>query len=172
MRKLTLLVASLLFLCTGLFAQKITISGKVTDQNGNPLPRASITEKGTKTGTFANELGIFSISVSPGAKLLISATGYEVKEAVAENDLNVQLALSTGESSEVVVTTALGVKREKKALGYSVQEIKGENLTIAKSVDMSSSLVGKIAGVQLVGSPSSTFDNADILIRGVTGLGP
>ena len=73
--------------------------------------------------------------------------------------------------SEVVVT-ALGVKREKKALGYAVQEVKGENLTVAKSLDISTSLAGKVAGVQLVGSPSSSFDNADILIRGVTGLGP
>ena len=77
----------------------------------------------------------------------------------------------TGTMDEVVVT-ALGVKREKKALGYAVQEVKGENLSVAKSLDVSSSLAGKVAGVQLVGSPSSTYDNADILIRGVTGLGP
>ena len=172
MRKLVLLVPSLLFVLTGLFAQKITVSGKVTDPNGNPLPRASIKEKGTKNGTIANDMGVFSISVPPGAKLIISATGHEVKEVTAENDLSVQLAFATGELSEVVVTTALGVKREKKALGYSVQEVKGENLTVAKSTDLSSSLVGKVAGVQFVGSPSSTFDNADILIRGVTGLGP
>ena len=172
MRKLVLLVPSLLFLLTGLIAQKTTVTGKVTDPGGNPLPRASIKEKGTKNGTIANDLGVFSISVPPGAKLIISATGHEVKEVNAGNDLTVQLSLATGELTEVVVTTALGVKREKKALGYSVQEIKGENLTVAKSTDLSSSLVGKIAGVQLVGSPSSTFDNADILIRGVTGLGP
>ncbi|HEY5967351.1 MAG TPA: TonB-dependent receptor plug domain-containing protein, partial [Chitinophagaceae bacterium] len=172
MRKLVLLVPSLLLLLTGLIAQKTTVTGKVTDPSGNPLPRASIKEKGTKNGTIANDLGVFSISVSSGAKLIISATGHEVKEVNAGNDLTVQLSLATGELTEVVVTTALGVKREKKALGYSVQEIKGENLTVAKSTDLSSSLVGKIAGVQLVGSPSSTFDNADILIRGVTGLGP
>src|SRR6187402_1780930 len=169
MRKLVLIVPCLLFLLTGLFAQNTTVTGKVTDASGNPLPRASIKEKGTKNGTIANDLGIFSITVPPGAKLLISATGQEVK---AVNDLTVQLAFATGELTEVVVTTALGVKREKKALGYSVQEVKGENLTVAKSIDLSSSLVGKVAGVQLVGSPSSTFDNADILIRGVTGLGP
>ena len=83
----------------------------------------------------------------------------------------ITLSSADKELSEVVVT-ALGIKREKKALGYAVQEVKGENLTIAKSLDVSSSLAGKVAGVQLVGSPSSTFDNADILIRGVTGLGP
>ena len=57
-------------------------------------------------------------------------------------------------------------------MGYAVQEVKGENLTVAKSLDISTSLAGKVAGIQLVGSPSSSFDNADILIRGVTGLGP
>ena len=172
MRKLVLIVPCLLFLFTGVFAQNTTVTGKVTDATGNPLPRASIKEKGTKNGTIANDLGVFSITVPPGAKLIISATGHEVKEVNAENDLTVQLAFATGELTEVVVTTALGVKREKKALGYSVQEVKGENLTVAKSIDLSSSLVGKVAGIQLVGSPSSTFDNADILIRGVTGLGP
>ena len=172
MRKLLSLLAVLVLCIASASAQKITITGKVTDPSGNPLPRASITEKGTKSGTVANDLGVFSISVPANAKLLISATGYEVKEVVAGNNLNVQLFLSTGDLSEVVVTTALGVKREKKALGYSVQEVKGENLTLAKSLDVSSSLVGKVAGVQIVGSPSSTFDNADILIRGVTGLGP
>ena len=80
--------------------------------------------------------------------------------------------LASESSLEEVVVTALGIKREKKALGYSIQEVKGENLTFARSVDVSSSLAGKVAGVQLVGSPSSTYDNASILIRGVTGLGP
>jgi len=153
-------------------AQKTTVSGKVTDATGNPIPLATITEKGTKNATVANDAGVFSLSVSPGAKLIISAAGYQATEVASGNNINVQLALGSTDLSEVIVTTALGVKREKKALGYAVQEVKGENLTVAKSVDLSSSLVGKVAGVQLVGSPSSTFDNADILIRGVTGLGP
>ena len=74
--------------------------------------------------------------------------------------------------AEEVVVTALGIRREKKSLGYSVKAVDGDDLTIAKSTDVSNSLAGKVAGVQLVGSPSSTFDNANILIRGVTGLGP
>src|SRR5687767_8098513 len=123
MRKLVLLVPSLLFLLTGLFAQKVTVSGKIMDPTGNPVPRASIKEKGTRNGTIANDLGVFSISVSPKAKLIISATGYEDKEVASESDLNIHLPLATGELTEVVVTTALGVKREKKALGYSVQEV-------------------------------------------------
>ncbi len=171
MRKLLPLLAVLL-LCTALAsAQNRSITGQVKDENGKPVPGASIKEKGTRNGTVANDNGVFTLSVSSGAKLKISATGYNEREVVAVSDIIVQLNVLSGELSEVVVT-ALGIKREKKALGYAVQEVKGENLTIAKSLDVSSSLAGKIAGVQLVGSPSSTFDNADLLIRGVTGLGP
>ena len=153
------------------WAQKIEVTGKVTDKAGVPLAGASITEKGTRNGTSADADGNFTLSVPARAVLVISATGYATLEVPASASVNVQLTASESQLSEVVVT-ALGVKREKKALGYSVQEVKGENLTIAKSVDVSTSLAGKVAGVQLVGSPSSTFDNADILIRGVTGLGP
>ena len=172
MRKtVTLLVVQAIFFATT-FAQKTTINGRISDATGNPIAFATVTEKGTKNATVANDAGTFSISVSAGAKLVISAAGFDAKELNPENGMSVQLVASVKDLSEVIVTTALGVKREKKALGYAVQEVKGENLTVAKSIDLSSSIVGKVAGVQLVGSPSSTFDNADILIRGVTGLGP
>jgi TonB-linked SusC/RagA family outer membrane protein len=87
------------------------------------------------------------------------------------NESEITIKTQATSAMEEVVVTALGIKREKKALGYSMQEVKGDNLTIAKSLDVSSSLAGKVAGVQLVGSPSSTFDNADIIIRGVRDLG-
>ncbi len=153
------------------YAQKITVSGTVTDPAGAAIAGASITEKGTRNGTMADEKGRFSLQVGQGATLLVSASGYGQLEVPAGKAGTITLAATASDLTEVVVT-ALGVKREKKALGYAVQEVKGENLTLAKSVDVSTSLAGKVAGVQLVGSPSSTFDNADILIRGVTGLGP
>lgn len=155
------------------FAQQRTVSGKITDANGEPVPGASIKVKGTQKGAMADANGSFSLSAQPGDILVISAVGIATREIpVTANTTtyNVSLARQNQEMSEVVVT-ALGVRREKKALGFAVQEVKGENLTIAKSTDVSSSLAGKVAGVQLVGSPSSTFDNADIIIRGVTGLG-
>lgn len=155
------------------FAQQRTVSGKITDANGEPVPGASIKVKGTQKGAMADANGSFSLSAQPGDILVISAVGIATREVpVTANTTtyNVSLARQNQEMSEVVVT-ALGVRREKKALGFAVQEVKGENLTIAKSTDVSSSLAGKVAGVQLVGSPSSTFDNADIIIRGVTGLG-
>jgi TonB-linked SusC/RagA family outer membrane protein len=171
MRKIVLLV--LLLACTALtFAQTRSIKGKVTDEKGNPIPFASISVKGTQTGTAADGSGDFSIQAKTGDILVVSAIGISSKEipVTSASSFAVTLSQQNAEMSEVVVT-ALGIRREKKALGFSVQEVKGENLTVAKSTDVSSSIVGKVAGVQLVGSPSSTFDNAEIIIRGVTGLG-
>lgn len=172
MRQLVLLVLFSVSTILSL-AQQRTVSGKVTDANGEPVPGASIKVKGTQKGAIADAAGSFSLSAQPGDVLVISAVGIATREiSVTANTTayTISLTRQNQEMSEVVVT-ALGVRREKKALGYAVQEVKGENLTIAKSTDVSSSLAGKVAGVQLVGSPSSTFDNGEILIRGVTGLG-
>lgn len=171
MRKIVLLV--LLLACTVLsFAQTRSVKGRVTDDRGNPVPFATINIKGTQSSVAADDAGNFTIQAKTGDVLVISAVGIAAREVSVTDaaSLNVTLTQQSGEMSEVVVT-ALGVRREKKALGFAVQEVKGENLTIAKSTDVSSSLAGKVAGVQLVGSPSSSFDNADIIIRGVTGLG-
>lgn len=166
-----MLLCGLLLLSIAGWAQKISASGKITDGKGVPIAAASVLEKGTRNGTQTDQNGNFQISVNKGAVLQVSATGFATREIAAGTQLSLSLTETVDNLSEVVVT-ALGIKRDKKALGYSVQEVKGENLTVAKSLDVSSSIVGKVAGVQLVGSPSSTFDNANILIRGVTGLGP
>ena len=172
MRKIASLFA-MLMLCSALtFAQTRTITGQVKDNRGNPIPFATIQIKGSKSSTVADENGNFKIDATPGASLVVSAADYGESEINIGNNGQVNVTLAAKENLQEVVVTALGIKREKKALGYSVQEVKGENLTVAKSVDVSSSIAGKIAGVQLVGSPSSTFDNASLLVRGVTGLGP
>ena len=152
-------------------AQTTTVTGKISDAKGAPVESATVKEKGTSNATTADANGLFKITVKQNAVLQISATGFASFEVSAAKASKITLQESVDNLSEVVVT-ALGVKREKKALGYSVQEVKGENLTIAKSTDVSTSLAGKVAGIQVVGSPSSAFDNGGILIRGVTGLGP
>ena len=171
MRKILLLMLGFILIMNTTYAQKTTVRGKVTDTNGVGVPSATVKEKGTKNAVSADGEGNFIISVSPNAVLQFTATGFGMVELPAEKAASVKMKEAVDNLSEVVVT-ALGVKREKKALGYAVQEVKGENLTVAKSLDISTSLEGKVAGIQLVGSPSSSFDNADILIRGVTGLGP
>lgn len=171
MKKNLYLMLAMFFSLNIALAQTTIVNGKITDANGAPVEAATVREKGTNNAVKADANGVYSISVKQKAVLQFSATGFANLELPATNASKVILKEQVDNLSEVVVT-ALGVKREKKALGYSVQEVKGENLTIARSQDVSSSLAGKVAGVQLVGSPSSAFDNGSILIRGVTGLGP
>jgi TonB-linked SusC/RagA family outer membrane protein len=171
MKKNLYLMLAMFFSLNIALAQTTTVTGKITDAKGAPVESATVKEKGTSNATTADANGLFKITVKQNAVLQISATGFASFEVAAAKASKITLQESVDNLSEVVVT-ALGVKREKKALGYSVQEVKGENLTIAKSTDVSTSLAGKVAGIQVVGSPSSAFDNGSILIRGVTGLGP
>ena len=171
MKKNLYLMLAMFFSLNMALAQTTTVTGKITDAKGAPVESATVKEKGTSNATTADANGLFKITVKQNAVLQISATGFASFEVAAAKASKITLQESVDNLSEVVVT-ALGVKREKKALGYSVQEVKGENLTIAKSTDVSTSLAGKVAGIQVVGSPSSAFDNGSILIRGVTGLGP
>ncbi len=171
MKKNLYLMLVMFFSLNMALAQTTIVTGKITDAKGAPVESATVKEKGTSNATTADANGLFKITVKQNAVLQISATGFASFEVSAAKASKITLQESVDNLSEVVVT-ALGVKREKKALGYSVQEVKGENLTIAKSTDVSTSLAGKVAGIQVVGSPSSAFDNGGILIRGVTGLGP
>ncbi|MFT4032658.1 MAG: SusC/RagA family TonB-linked outer membrane protein [Siphonobacter sp.] len=176
MRKLLLAAFLLLgtLTCLQVYAQDRVITGKVTaTDDGSPIPGISISIKNTNKGTTTDTQGNYSISVASGTTLVFSGIGLIKQEIVIGNHtiLDVQMAPNQALLDEVVVT-ALGEKREKKALGYSVQEVKGDNLTFAKSLDVSSSLAGKIAGVQLSGSASSSFDNANVIIRGINTLAP
>lgn len=172
MRKILSLLAVGILSCALSFGQAKTVSGRVTDSNGNPVPFATVRVKGSKQGVSADQNGNYSISVKPGDVLIISSTDITTKEVTVgdANTLDVQVQPNDAALSEVIVT-ALGLKREKKALGYAAQEVEGKNLTMANNVDVSSALAGKVAGVRLLGSPSSSFDNANIMIRGVQGLG-
>ena len=120
-----LLVAS-----TALMAQK-TINGKVSDANGQPLAGASIQVKGTNTQTLTDAEGRFSLNTSEDAVLQISNVGFGSMEVKASEAANIRLQTDTRDLGEVVVT-ALGIRKEKKKLGYAIQEVKGEDLTVAR----------------------------------------
>lgn len=174
MKKQLHVLLLMLFIAFQAMAQERTVTGTVTaKEDGLPLPGVSIKVKGGTAGTSTSADGKFSLRVPSNAESLVfTYIGYKTTEGTIppSNVLNVSLVTDATLISEVIVT-ALGESRERKSLGYSVQEVKGESLTVAKSMDISSSLAGKVAGVQLQGSPSSTFDNANIIIRGISGLG-
>jgi hypothetical protein len=147
------------------------ITGRITDSKGDPLSGVSITVKGTNKGTATNTRGEFSIDASKGDILVVSYVGYEKKEITIGNSNNIAISLNAADQqlTEVVVT-ALGIKKEKKALGYSVTEVKGNELTQAREVNVANSLVGKVAGVNVSSVSGGPGSSTSVIIRGVSSL--
>ncbi len=136
------------------------------------MPGVTVQLKGSSIAAPTDINGGYTIAVpNAGGSLVFSFIGYTNQEIAigAQTTINVRLGTDARQLAEVVVT-ALGESREKETLPYSVGVVSGNNLTLAKSNDVSSSLAGKVAGIQLQGSPSSTFDNASIVVRGANAL--
>lgn len=147
------------------------VKGTVVDDEGNPIPGANVVLQGTSKGTVSDILGHFSISVQGDANLEVSFVGYH-KQTVAtagQDRVRITLVPSSEQLSEVVVT-ALGIKREKKALGYAMQEISTDGMTDTKSLSLSNMLQGKIAGVQISQSGSGLGGSTRVVLRGVNSL--
>ncbi len=143
------------------------VTGLVTDTSGEPIIGASILVKGTSTGTATHVDGKFSITIpSNGKTLVISCIGYNTKEVPLTSDSNYDIILSaTDNALDEVVVTALGMKREKKALGYSVQDVKGDALIENRTTNIATSLNGKVAGMNITGTSVPGGSNR-ITIRG------
>lgn len=144
-----------------------TVTGKVTDQNGEPLVGVTVVEKGTSHGTVTNVDGTFTISeLAPDAVLVFSFIGMTTQEIRVGNQTTINVSMTSDAIGlEEVVVTALGIKREQKALGYSVQAVNGQDLQKVPGVDVSTSLTGKVAGVLVQNSTDFNVDPR-ITIRG------
>ena len=144
-----------------------TISGTITDSEGNPLPGASIFEEGTSNGTVSDFDGKYAIElVNEDAVLKVSFIGFVTSELSVGSSDNMDFSLAVEDSflNEIVVT-ALGISREKKSLGYAVTEVSGDNVNTIKDNNLASSLSGKVAGLQ-VNSSGSLGSGSVITIRG------
>ena len=153
------------------FAQNKTVSGVVSDQDGLPLPGATVLVKGSNTGATTDFDGNYSITAKQGDVLVFSFVGYNNLEIRigASDQVNATLS-QDAQALEEVVVSALGITRSKKAIGYSQQTVQGDVLVQAKDVDLNTALSGKVSGVQMVGAPSSTFDAGLLRLRGETGV--
>ncbi|MES1219790.1 MAG: SusC/RagA family TonB-linked outer membrane protein, partial [Bacteroidota bacterium] len=161
-----------LVLCSILASgQTKEITGKVTDAQGFPIPNATIKIKGGNGGISAGADGTFKLHVSSNSVLVISGVGFETTEVTVGNtdNVNVQLKQSTNSLSEVVVT-ALGIKREKRMLTYSTQEVKGSAVVDAKQDNIVNALAGKVSGVQITNSSGQPGSSSQIVIRGNSSL--
>ncbi|MFD2905005.1 SusC/RagA family TonB-linked outer membrane protein [Sphingobacterium anhuiense] len=165
---ITFLAANLL-VSSAIYAQTV-LKGKVVGQDGKPIPGVSISlQDGTGTQTGPN--GDFSISYRQSGILNVSAIGYERKQINLTNQTNLSITLASNtESLDEVVVTAMGISRDKKSLGYAVQEVKAKELTDAGQLSVTGALTGKVAGVQVNQFGGAVGSSARISIRGNTSL--
>ena len=147
--------------------QSNKVIGTVKDEFG-PVIGASVVEKGTSNGVVTDLNGKFSLNVKPGATLIISFVGYKQQEVKAGNvPLNIVLEEDSKMLGEVVVT-ALGIKRELKALGYGVAEVQGEALTKAKETNVINSMAGRVPGLVVTQTAGGASGSSRVILRGST----
>ena len=159
----------LLFMTTSLAIAQQTVTGVISDDQGLPLPGATVLIEGTTTGVTTDFDGNYSIMASDGDVLVISYVGYQSQSLIVGQD-DTSVTLIAGTQLDEIVVSALGVSREKKSLGYAQQSVQGETLVQSKEVDLNVTLSGKVAGVQMIGGSSSNFDAGFLRLRGETGV--
>lgn len=147
-----------------------TVSGTVIDHNGQPIPGASVFVQGTTTGTTTDIDGRFTLLVPSnllGGSLEFNSLGYEIVRMVIGSNKNFTVTLNEeAVSLEGTVVTALGIRRDQKALSYNVQEVNAELLTSVKDANFINSLAGKVAGVAINTSSSGVGGASKVVLRG------
>ena len=168
-----------LFLCVGIFATHIgwtqdkQITGKVTESDKSGfLPGASILVKGTTRGTTTNSDGIYKIAVKEGSTLIFSSLGYEKKEVKVgtQNEINVSLINSTSELEEVTVTTAFGLDKNKRSLGYATQTVSGDDIAESGRENIFNALQSRVAGATINATSGAPGASSAIVLRGFNSL--
>lgn len=172
MRKIASLLTVLMLLCTIAFAQTRTVKGTIKDDKGESIPFATISEAGTKNATTADADGAFSIKIKEGSKLTITATGFNSTTATpGAGDLQVALVKKAGDLQEVVVTTALGVKKQPRELGYATAKVANKEFTQANAVNVQNGLTGKVSGLNIATTNNGVLaGNTRITLRGIRSL--
>ncbi|HEU0126043.1 MAG TPA: carboxypeptidase-like regulatory domain-containing protein, partial [Flavobacterium sp.] len=140
----------IVFTAQFMFAQVKTVKGLVTDQKGLPLPGVTVLVKGSNKASQSDYDGLYTIQASKNDVLVFSYIGFKSQSVTVTDasQLNVSLAEDAQNLNEVVVT-ALGIKRQKKELGYAVQDVKGDQLNKVITTNVATALSGKVAGVDV-----------------------
>ena len=163
MRKFLTLYTALMLLCTLAFAQTRTITGTVRDDKGDPVPFATISEVGTNNATSANADGNFKITVRPGNRLTISASGFQ-SQTISINDGAQNITLIRNEQLSEVVVTGVAQATSKRKLSFALTQVKGSDINIVPQLDASQSLRGRVAGIQINQSQGNA--GATVFLRG------
>ncbi len=158
----------LLFNLNQALAQEVQITGTVTDANGQAIPSVNVVIKGTTNGVVTDFDGNYAINANPSDVLVFSSVGFSQKEMKVDNQTSINMSLQEDVSQlDEVVVTALGIKREKKALGYATAEVAGDKINQVKATNnFVNGLSGKVAGVQISSPSSQPGSGTRIVIRG------
>ncbi|HMQ46474.1 MAG TPA: SusC/RagA family TonB-linked outer membrane protein [Saprospiraceae bacterium] len=168
MKKTSLVLALVLFAVGFAMAQR-SISGTVTDNAGDPLIGASVLVKGTTTGTVTDIDGKYAVSLPEGSDvLIISYTGFSTQEVKVGASNVVDVILAEGVTLETAVVTALGIKREKKALGYAATVVGAEDVAQKPETDVARALIGRSPGVNITNSSGLAGSGTKINVRGTS----
>jgi len=170
-RRLTLIVP-LFILCLSSVAQERTVSGTVlSEKDGEPIANATVTNRNTKKNTTTTSAGRFTIKASKGDVLEITSVGH-LKFTVTIGDgteIPVKMPVNERQLSEVVVTS-LGIKKEKRGLGFSSQELKGDDVAQTQRENFFNSIQGRVAGATLVQTSGAPGASSNIVLRGFNSL--
>ena len=167
----SLLLMLLLFPVMSVMAQTMTVKGIVTDTSGEPLVGVSVLVKGTSFGTQTNIDGEFSLKANQGDVLKFNYVGYRPVELAVPANGKVDMVLEEEATAlDEVVVTALGIKREQKALSYNVQTVKGDAFTSNKDANFINSLAGKVAGVNISTGAAGAGSASRVVMRGTKSL--
>ena len=168
MRKIvSLFTVLVMLLSSSALAQNRTVTGVVRDDKGTPVPFATINETGTKNATKADDNGTFKITIRENSTLTITSTGFtSVTIRPTEGVQNISLVSANANLQEVVVTTALGIKRQAREVGYSTATVTGQELNQAKVINPATGLTGKVSGLQIQTSDNSVNPQVRITLRG------
>jgi TonB-linked SusC/RagA family outer membrane protein len=175
MRRLYTLLLLLSLSISITYAQKTTITGQIVDRDsGEPLPGATIVIEGTTIGTFSDIQGKFSLqSSSKDDKLIITFIGYIKQEIIVGSQVDFKILLAPDATVlQDVIVTAIGIKAEKKSLGYAAQEVKGDDLSNSQQSNIVNALSSKVAGINVVSSAGTPGASSSIIIRGRTSIRP
>ena len=160
----------LLVFAFGFSVQAQSISGTVNDENGVPLPGATVLVEGTQNGVSTDFDGNYSINASSGDTLVFSFVGYTSQSVVVGSSSTIDVSLQPDNALSEVVVTALGVKRNTKAVGYSITQVEGDAISANPSTNAINALQGKVAGVMITGSAMGAKGSSRVVIRGASSL--
>ena len=175
MKKITqkLLLSTFLCFCAAIsFAQQREVTGIVKDNNGTPVANASVIVKGTKNGTATNADGNFSIPVNgSNPVIVVSSVGYKPSQVTVGQNGHLVFTLEPGtDAMQEVVVTALGIKQQKRSLGYATTTVSADEITKTAPTNFAAALYGKVPGMRIASAPGGSTSGVAIQLRGISSI--